>query len=422
MILKFSRFGRKLTARSGILELMEDLGEALNSKREMIMLGGGNPAHIPGIQKILRQRMRKILKNGDEFERMIGNYDPPQGNVEFIAALVRLFNQRFGWKLKPSNVCLTNGSQNTFFFLFNMLAGEFDNGSHRQILLPLMPEYIGYADQGLDRNFFRTTRPVIEMLDEHTFKYRVDFGKLECDSGVAAMCVSRPTNPTGNVLTDAEIAELSRLSRKKRVPLIIDNAYGAPFPNIIFSKAEVVWDEHIILTMSFSKFGLPATRIGVVVASEEVVRAITGINSIVSLANGSVGTSLMQDLVASAEILRLSEKVVCPFYEKRAREAIRIFHAAMDPAIPYRLHRCEGSLFLWLWCENLPISDRELYERLKKLGVLVVPGNAFFMGSAPRWKHSRECIRINYSQEPAKVERGLKIIAGELKRVYTEGS
>ena len=49
--------------------------------QNMHMLGGGNPGQIPEIQQRLRQRMQALLDNGDEFERLVGNYDPPQGNI-----------------------------------------------------------------------------------------------------------------------------------------------------------------------------------------------------------------------------------------------------------------------------------------------------------------------------------------------------
>ena len=39
---------------------------------------------------------------------------------------------------------------------------------------------------------------------------------------------------------------------------------------------------------------------------------------------------------------------------------------------PYRVHRPEGAIFLWLWFENLPITSAELYQRLKNRGVLIV--------------------------------------------------
>ena len=66
----------------------------------------------------------------------------------------------------------------------------------------------------------------------------------------------------------------------------------------------------------------------------------------------------------------------------------------------------------------MPITCYELYERLKKRGVLVVPGNYFFPGMENEsWKHKDECIRITYSQDEKTVEEGIKIIADEVRSV-----
>ena len=155
-----------------------------------------------------------------------------------------------------------------FFFLFNALAGKFKDGSRKKILLPLVPEYIGYANQSVSDDIFCACKPLIQKIGDHDFKYGVDFENLVVDDDIAAICVSRPTNPTGNVLTDEEISRLSDLAKEYNIPLIIDNAYGAPFPNIIFTEATPVWNEDTILTLSLSKIGLPGTRTGIVIANE----------------------------------------------------------------------------------------------------------------------------------------------------------
>src|SRR6056300_1562921 len=107
----------------------------------------------------------------------------------------------------------------------------------KQIQFPLVPEYLGYTDAGLEADFFTATRPAIEILDEHVFKYRVDFENMKVTDRTAAFCVSRPTNPTGNVLTDDEIRQLDAIAGENDIPLIIDGAYGTPFPNIILMKS-----------------------------------------------------------------------------------------------------------------------------------------------------------------------------------------
>ena len=97
----------------------------------------------------------RILADGDAFEREMGNYDTPQGHRAFIEGLARLLRQTFGWEVGPDNIALTNGSQTAFFILFNMLGGSGADGVYRKIMLPLTPEYIGYADQGIEDDLFR---------------------------------------------------------------------------------------------------------------------------------------------------------------------------------------------------------------------------------------------------------------------------
>ena len=53
--------------------------------------------------------------------------------------------------------------ESAFFYLFNMLAGEFSDGTMGRILLPLAPEYIGYADQGLVQGELRVAEHLIDV-------------------------------------------------------------------------------------------------------------------------------------------------------------------------------------------------------------------------------------------------------------------
>ncbi|NUQ39144.1 MAG: valine--pyruvate transaminase [Caldilineales bacterium] len=414
-----STFGQKFTGQSGILQLMDDLGSALAAgDKHTIMLGGGNPAKIPQVQLLLRQRMLNMLHDEESFERMVGDYTSPQGHAPFIAALARLLRRNFGWEIGPEHIALTNGSQTSFFYLFNLFAGAFADGGFKKILLPLAPEYIGYADVGLGPDYFISHRPQIEYLDRHLFKYHPDFAALSVDEGIGAICVSRPTNPTGNVLTDAEIAQLSALARQHDIPFIIDNAYGLPFPGIIFSQAQPVWEEQIVLCMSLSKLGIPGPRTGIVIARPEIAQAVTAMNAVLSLAPGSVGAALALDLVESGEVIRVSQEVIRPFYQTRAEQALAWLQQEMGE-IPWRVHRPEGAFFLWLWFEGLPISSQTLYERLKARGVIVVAGHYFFPGLEEAWRHKQECIRVSYAQDEDVVRQGVRIIAEEVHKAYT---
>ena len=419
---EWSEFGQGLCCGSGIGELMDDLGHALTAGGDHIhMLGGGQPAHIPEMDALWRQRIEAIATTSGELEHMLGNYEPPAGSTHFRQAIARLFSQEFGWDLSAENIAITMGGQTAFFSLFNALAGRFSDGRQKKILLPLVPEYIGYADQSVSGSMFRSVKPRIEHTGKHEFKYRVDFDHLTVTDDIAAICVSRPTNPTGNVLTDDEINRLAALAKAHDIPLIIDNAYGAPFPNVIFTEAKPIWNEHIILTLSLSKLGLPGTRTGIVIATPEITKAIASMTSIMGLANTNTGQAIVQPLVESGEILRLSNEVVQPFYREKSLQAQAWVKQYFDPQLNYHIHRSEGALFLWAWFEGLPISSHELYERLKARHVLIVPGSYFFFGQDDSdWKHRDECIRINFTMPAGDVETGIRIIGEEVSKAYAE--
>ncbi len=420
MELKLSTFGQKLCSHSGILELMDDLGQVMAGGRSALMLGGGNPAAIPAVQAVWRSRMQQLLEDGAAFDAMLCNYDPPQGRPAFIRALVTYLRQKFAWDIGPENIAITNGSQTAFFCLFNMLAGEFEDGRRKRVLVPLSPEYIGYADQGHLADLFRSEKPAIEIIGDHEFKYHVDFDHITIDESTAAITVSRPTNPTGNVITNDELQRLSAMAKDRNVPMLIDNAYGAPFPRILFTETTPFWDDHIVLSMSLSKLGLPGARTGIIVAAPEIIRAVSGINAITGLATGNIGPEIVTPLIESGQIDELCDREITPFYAERARQAREWFFDALNPDLPVYLHVCEGALFLWVWCKDLPITSRELYARLGKRGVVVVSGHYFFFGLDEAWPHQHECLRLNYSQSPSDVKRGLAIVAEEIECAYTK--
>jgi len=74
-----SIFARNLTEEAGITELMDDLGEALTLGRGKIrMMGGGNPARIPEMEAVWRERMRELLEEpSGEFDRVLAEKPRP---------------------------------------------------------------------------------------------------------------------------------------------------------------------------------------------------------------------------------------------------------------------------------------------------------------------------------------------------------
>ena len=419
--MNLSKFGSKFTRPNGISQLMTDLGNAKNSKNpNIIMLGGGNPAVIPEVNIAFISELQKLMTSA-QIDKVIGLYDHPQGNEDFRVALANKLNENYAWDLDENNIALSNGSQANFFVLFNLFAGEMADGKHKKILFPLAPEYVGYADQGLSEDMFIAIKPDIEILDSDSksatkskqFKYVVNFAAvaqtLASDSSIGALCVSRPTNPTGNVITDEELKQLDTLAQQYNIPLIVDNAYGHPFPGCIYTDATLTWNSNIILCMSLSKLGLAGLRTGIVIANKAIIQALGHINGSMILTPNSLGPSLLTRMIKDKELLNLCKNVVKPYYSDKSQTAISLFNEIFGD-MPVYLHKVEGAFFMWLWFKNAKISCETLYQRLKEKDVYIIPGHNFFIGIEDDWPHKHECIRINYATDETTLRKGLEAI------------
>ena len=415
--MKFSELGTRLAGQTGINALMADLGEALaeGDGPSPLMLGGGNPAHIPAMEKVWDHRMKEIIADPSVLRRTLAIYDPPRGNQGCLEALAELLRSEFGWPIGPENIAVTPGGQTAFFQLFNLFAGRMQDGTKGKILFPLMPEYIGYADQSLEKDTFTALKPLIEITGDHRFKYGIDFNNLRVTPDIRALCVSRPTNPSGNLITDAEIKRLAELAALHDIPLIIDNAYGWPFPGILFDEVTPLWTEQTIHVMSLSKFGLPGTRTAFVVGPPEVAAAVASMTAVTGLANGNFGQAIAGPLIASGEITRLSSEIIQPYYLAKRDKALSAIAELFPEEAPYAIHESGGAMFLWLWIRESKRTSKEIYQALKKRGVLVVPGEYFFFGlNDEEWPHRHECLRLSFAMDDNDVREGIRIIANEL--------
>ncbi len=417
--MQLSAFGEKFAANSGISGLMEDLGTALIDDPSLLFMGGGNPGRVEAVQSIFAERLQAILADRENRHQLMGLYQSPQGDRGFRDELAAFLRKSCGWNVTAEHISIANGSQSAFFVLANLFAGAMNDGTQRAIHLPLSPEYVGYRDIGLSQDFFTASQPRIERLDAGQFKYHIDLDSLALPDSAAALCVSRPSNPTGNVIGDGELAALDELARERDIPLILDGAYGQPFPGLIYSEATAFWNDNSILMLSLSKLGLPGVRTGIIVARPDVARAFARANTVVSLASGSLGPLLLRGMLDDGSLLRLCREQLHPFYAQRRDIALRAV-AAGRGELPVWVHRAEGAFFLWLWCEGLPIDSMTLYERLKQRGVIVLPGNDFFIGTADDWPHRRECLRLSYAGDPETIEAGIALVMDELHNAYAQ--
>ncbi|WP_409037449.1 valine--pyruvate transaminase [Leptospira levettii] len=405
----YSLWADRLRKNQGIRSLMEDLGQATGDPNE-ILLGGGNPAPIPEAEAIFEETFGKLAKD-PILRSLLGDYQAPIGNDSFRELAAEYLSPLLQSKLKKENIAFFNGSQNAYSFLLNLHSGPMADGSFKKILLPVVPEYIGYADQSIAENVFLAKPPNVVSTGKNRFRYELNQSTFDL-TGVGVLAISRPTNPTGNVLPLEQLEWMEKSTTNHNIPILIDLAYGNPFPNLIGKESPIQYKEGRTLSLSFSKIGLPGVRFGIVVSDEETINTLSSFAAVSNLAVGNLGVHMMQILFQENVLPKLSENILRPFYEAKAKLALNLFTEAFEKmGVEYEIHEPMGGFFLWIRFPSLSISNHELYHLCKDKRLFIVSGHYFFPGLNTDFSHKKECIRLTYCRKEEELARGAQILA-----------
>ena len=416
-----SQFGSQMSQLTGVRAIMKDIIETLrnNAGREFINLSAGNPVILPEVEQLWRDCTRELL-DSNEYGKVVCRYGSSQGYAPLIEAVVRDFNARYGLSLSDRHILITSGSQALYLYAANAFGGYTESGKLKQIVLPLSPDYTGYGGVSLTPEALLAYKPTLE-IDEprHRFKYRPDFARLQINEQTGCIIFSRPCNPTGNVIGDAEVQKIANLAARQNVPVLVDSAYAPPFPALNFTEMTPQFGDNIVHCMSLSKAGLPGERIGIAIGNPQTIEILESFQTNACIHSSRYGQAIAAKAIASGRLADLATEVIRPHYQRKIEVLKDTLDAAM-PDIPWFLHQGEGAIFAWLWLRDLPMTDWEFYQELKQVEVLAVPGSTFFPGLQEDWQHKQQCLRISLTATEAKIAEAMKRLAKVADGVYCQ--
>lgn len=415
-----TQFGLQMSNLTGVRAIMKDIIETLRAGqgREFINLSAGNPVILPEVEQLWRDCTAQLLAS-TEYGEAVCRYGSSQGYQPLIEAIAKDFNQRYGLNLSERNILITPGSQSLYFYAANAFGGYTPSGDLKQIVLPLNPDYTGYGGVSLTPEAVIAYKPSLEIDEKgHRFKYRPDFSQLKITENTGCVIFSRPCNPTGNVLTDEEVQKIAALAALYNVPVLIDSAYAPPFPALNFTEMTPIFGDNIVHCMSLSKAGLPGERIGVAMGDPKLIGILESFQTNLCIHSSRYGQAIAAKAIASGKLTEISTNVIRPYYQQKFEVLEHTLDQFMPNDLPWFLHRKEGAIFGWMWLQDLPITDWELYQLLKKVGVIVVPGSTFFPGLREDWTHKQQCIRISLTATDAEIETAMQRFAAVVQQVY----
>jgi valine--pyruvate aminotransferase len=416
--------GREMTRLSGIRSIMEDIATAdAAGPRTTANLSPGNPCHIPEVVATWEQLVRETLD--EQFCETSTRYGPSRGTPALVEAVVAYFNAAYGWSIRPENVLVGPGSQLLSFIATTLFTGQDEYGDIRRLVLPRTPDYAGYQGLSLDHAGIVGVEPKVSLEGERFFRYRLDIDAVQRLDGIGMMLLSNPSNPSGSTIDTTELTELIAVAKRHDAPLVIDHAYGEPFPRIAPSDIKPVLHSHVINLFTLSKAGLPAERIAFAIGPAHLI------DPMVSFVANSVlhAPQLLQATVARAlakgDIDTLTAQHITPCYTAKRALAERLLAESLPAAVNWRLHSGERGMFCWLLVDHHWFDDLEFYGTLKRNGVFIVPGRHFFTPplTTPFLRaHATRCFRLSLSPNEDELADGIRRLSAILGGLVPDSS
>lgn len=415
-----SKNGAKMASVSGLRSIMEDIATTMSESSQdgWLNLSIGNPVPIPEVIAMWRRLAQEALDEG--FESASCMYGPSRGMTRLVDAIVAYFRARYGWPVTAENVVVGSGSQLLAFVAGAMFAGPGDD-EMTKIVMPSVPDYTGYQGLCLHPAGITGVQPLIDLDGDRYFRYSIDFESLRRERQVGMLLLSSPSNPTGRCVQPAELDELIATAERADVPLVIDHAYGEPFPQIAHTDTPPRWHPQVVNFFTISKAGMPGERIGFAIGDPRYI------NPMVSFIANSVlhAPQLCQLALARAletgALDQITRTVTKPYYQNKRRMAEKLLAEIMPDSVRWRLHFTDGGMFCWLWIDHDWFDDTALYRRLKEKRVFVVPGRHFFVDAQRgSWlgEHATRCVRLSLSATEPVIREGFERFATTIEDLH----
>ena len=300
-------------------------------------------------------------------------YTQALGLPELREAISDFYGKRYGVAVPASRIAVTNGASGALNLAFACLA---DPGSEWLLTDPGYPcnRHILRVYEGRPQN--------IPVGPDTNFQPTPELVRQHWNARTTGLLVASPANPTGTLLTLAEIEALAKVCREKQGHFLVDEIYHGLTYEIDAPTACAAGDDIWVIN-SFSKyFQMTGWRLGWMVIPEAYVRDIE------KLAQNLV---LCPSAPAQYGALAAFAPETIAILEARRAEfrARRDFLAPALESIGFRITaRPEGAFYLYCDCSALSNDSFALArDLLEKAGVAATPGLDF--GSNAPEKHIR---------------------------------
>jgi aspartate/methionine/tyrosine aminotransferase len=364
-----------------VVELLTRARQLESEGRDIIHMEVGEP-DFPTPELITNAAVNAINSGKTKYTQALGL-------PELRDAISAFYRERYGVSVPASRIAVTNGASGALNLAFACLA---DPGSEWLLTDPGYPcnRHILRAFDGRPQN--------IPVGPETNFQPTPELLRQHWKATTSGLLVASPANPTGTLLTLAEIEALAEVCREKNGHYLVDEIYHGLTYEIDAPTACAAGDDIWVIN-SFSKyFQMTGWRLGWMVIPEAYVRDVEKL---------AQNLTLCPSTPAQYGALAAFEPETIALLESRRAEfrRRRDFLAPALEGIGFRITaRPEGAFYLY--CDSSALAEDSFTlakDLLEKTGVAATPGLDF--GSNEPEKHIRFAYTTGVDRLAEAVER-----------------
>ncbi len=370
----------------------------------LINMAGGLPAPETYPAAELADLARKAIE--EQPQAALG-YGPVEGLPALRDALARRFSAP-GLRLKRENVLVTSGGMQGLDLVGKVLlepggliAGQF-------------PTYLGALDA------WRPRDPTYRKLPLDDTEAAAATAMLGAQF---AYTVPNFSNPTGRLVGLATRQALVAAAHETGTWLIEDDPYGslhydaASLPRLLDLSARALpsgsgYDGPVVSMGTLSKQVAPGLRVGWVVASPDLIAALT-----MAKQGADMCTSGITQLTALAALENGLMDRMQPILTSLYRERRDALCAAMAAHLAqwFEWEVPVGGMFVWATARHAGLDTDALLRAALRHGVCVAPSSVF-----DPWAADRSGIRLNFTLNPPdRLAEGVRRLAATLRTMQS---
>jgi len=362
---------------------------------DVISFAGGLPAPELFPLREFREACSYVLKEDGQRALQYGTTEGYPPLREFLAEKM----QRYGVPAEPSNILVTNGSQQALDLIGKLFL---DPGT---VVLTGCPTYLGAIQAW---NSYQA-RFVTVPLDDDGMQVDLLEDVLRREPVRFIYVLPNFHNPAGTTMPRERRMKLAELAAEYGVFIVEDDPYGElRFEGEDVTPLVVLHKENTIYLSTFSKTLAPGVRLGWIVDPEEVTNKLVQAKQGADLNTGTYVQMVVNDICQRGFLKSHVRRLRRVYRERRD-----VMLAALEEHFPSEASwtRPQGGLFLWARLPEGFDAAEFLKLAVEREKVAFVPGSAFHPGGG-----GASTMRLNFSNaQPDSIREGIARLGRALK-------